>query len=137
VQVDVSSVDWSRAEKDELEELLHRQHEKEYTYRHPDGIGEVINATVTVIGKLPPLHLPAGEPGSEDASHALSGERPMLFPGFSEYRQCPVFSGPALRPGNRLWGPAVVEEVNTTIVVFPDFEMELTPSSAFLMTRVD
>jgi 5-oxoprolinase (ATP-hydrolysing) len=61
----------------------------------------------------------------------------MLFPGFSEYRQCPVFSGPALRPGNRLWGPAVVEEVNTTIVVFPDFEMELTPSSAFLMTRVD
>jgi N-methylhydantoinase A len=137
VQVDVSSVDWSRAEKNELEELLHRQHEKEYTYRHPDGIGEVINATVTVIGKLPPLHLPAGEPGSEDASHALSGERPMLFPGFSEYRQCPVFSGPALRPGNRLWGPAVVEEVNTTIVVFPDFEMELTPSSAFLMTRVD
>ncbi|PZR66758.1 MAG: 5-oxoprolinase [Candidatus Dormiibacter spiritus] len=137
VQVDVSGVDWSHVDKGEIEELLHRQHEKEYTYRHQDGIGEVINATVTVIGKLPPVHLPSIEPAGADASHALSGERPMLFRGFSGYEQCPVYAGAAMQPGNRVCGPAVVEEVNTTIVMFPDFEMELTASGAFLMTRVD
>jgi N-methylhydantoinase A len=137
VQVDVSSVDWSHVDRSEIGELLHRQHEKEYTYRHQDGIGEVINATVTVIGKLPAVHLPTSEPAGGDASHALSGERPMLFPGFSEYEPCPVYAGPAMQPGNRVCGPAVVEEVNTTIVVFPDFEMELTGSGAFLMTRAD
>jgi N-methylhydantoinase A/oxoprolinase/acetone carboxylase beta subunit len=42
-----------------------------------------------------------------------------------------------MRPGNRLGGPAIIEEINTTIVVFPGFEIELTPFSAFLMTRVD
>jgi N-methylhydantoinase A len=137
VQVDVSGVDWSRAERGELEELLHRQHEKEYTYRHEEGIGEVINATVTVIGKLPAVHLPTSQASTSDSSHALSGERPMLFRGFDGYRPCPVYSGPALQPGNRLCGPAVVEEVNTTIVVFPGFEVGLTPHGAFLMTRVD
>ena len=137
IQVDVSDVDWSRVRRDEIEELLHRQHEKEYSYRHQDGIGEVINATVTVIGDLPAIHLPTSEPGSSDASHALSGERPMLFRELGTYRPCPVYAGAEMRPGNRVCGPAVVEEVNTTIVVFPGFEMELTPSGAFLMTRVD
>ena len=135
VQVDVSDLDWSHVQPDEIEELLHRQHEKEYTYRHEDGVAEVINATVTVIGRLPAVHLPTGRTGGSDAAHALSGERPMLFRGFEGYESCPVYAGPAMEPGNRVCGPAVVEEANTTIVVFPGFEMELTPSGAFLMTR--
>ena len=65
VVVDVSDVDWSNVRLGEIEERLHRQHEKEYTYRHQDGVGEVINATVAVVGKLPPVHLPALTAGSE------------------------------------------------------------------------
>jgi N-methylhydantoinase A len=137
VAVDVSDVDWSRERLNEIEERLHRQHEKEYTYRHQDGVGEVINATVAVVGKLPPVHLPALRAGGSDSSHAATGERLVLFRQAAEYKPTPVYSGAAMLPGNRVGGPAIIEEINTTIVVFPGFEIELTPFSAFLMTQVD
>jgi N-methylhydantoinase A len=137
VAVDVSDVDWSRERIGEIEERLHRQHEKEYTYRHEDGVGEVINATVAVVGKLPPVHLPAQQAGGSDSSHAVAGERPVLFRQAGSHVPTPVYSGAAMLPGNRIGGPAIIEEINTTIVVFPGFEIELTPFSAFLMTRVD
>jgi N-methylhydantoinase A len=136
VAVDVSDVDWARVQISEIEERLHRQHEKEYTYRHEDGVGEVINATVAVVGKLPPVHLPNLKSGGSDASHALTGERPVLFREAGAYRPAPVYSGAKMLPGNRIGGPAIIEEVNTTVVVFPGFEIELTPFGAFLMTRV-
>lgn len=133
VPVDVSDLELTREALPEIQERLHRQHEKEYTYRHEAGVGEIINATVTVIGRLPEIRLPAQEVGGRDASGARSGERPMLFREFGEYRPTPVYDGTRLRPGNRLPGPAVVEELNTTVVVFPGFELELTPQNAYLM----
>jgi len=137
VAVDVTDVDLLRADVADIEERLHRQHEKEYTYRHPDGIGEVINATVSVLGKLPPVQLPTVRAGGADASGALTGTREVLFKEAGAYQACRVYSGAAMLSGNRVGGPAVIEEVNTTIVVFPGFEAELTPFDAFVMTRVD
>ena len=68
-------------------------------------------------------------------AHAARGLQVVIVSGDKDFYQ---LIGPGialLNPGRG--GPAVVEEVNTTIVVFPGFEMELTPSGAFLMTRVD
>jgi N-methylhydantoinase A len=134
VSVDVSDVRWSRVGVAEIEERLHLQHEKEYTYRHTDGIGEVINATVTVIGRLPPIRIPPAEEEGSSAEHARSGQRPMLFRRIGDYVPAPVYAGHLLRPGNRVSGPAVIEEVNTTIVVFPGSEVKLTAVGAYMMT---
>ena len=117
----------------ELLERLHQQHEKEYTYRHEAGAGEIINATVTALGRLPPIRLPQLDTVGSDPSAAQTGERPMLFREYDEYRNLPVYDGTKLEPGNVVPGPAVVEEVNTTIVVIPGFELELTPLNAYLM----
>ena len=60
----------------------------------------------------------------------------MLFQQFNEYRPNPVYNGALMRPGNVVTGPAVVEEHNTTVVVFPDFELELSPLNAYIMRRI-
>ncbi|MFN8455959.1 MAG: hydantoinase/oxoprolinase family protein [Anaerolineae bacterium] len=138
VSVDVSKLNLSDDQAlAHIQERLHEQHEKEYTYRHETGVGEIINATVTAVGPLPKINLPALEPVGRDPAAARLGERPMLFRQFNEYRPTPVYHGGRLQPGNVITGPAVVEEHNTTIVVFPGFELELTPLNAYLMRRVD
>jgi N-methylhydantoinase A len=136
VLVDVTGLPLAPDVTPEILERLHRQHEREYTYRHTSGLGEIINATVTCVGRLPPIHSAATEP-CDAGEHALLGERPMLFRQFGDYRPTPVYDGAHLTPGAVITGPAVVEEVNTTIVVFPGFDLELTPLNAYLMRMRD
>ena len=132
VPVDVTGLEMVPRSVAEILERLHRQHEKEYTYRHPSGLGEIINATVTCVGKLPPLRGGASD-GSRVRGDAFVAERPMLFRQFGEYRSVPVYHGSRLSPGDVVSGPAVVEETNTTVVVFPGFDLELTPMNAYVM----
>ncbi|MFG1687022.1 hydantoinase/oxoprolinase family protein [Nonomuraea sp. NPDC049269] len=46
----------------------------------------------------------------------------------------PVYLGDALRPGHHVNGPALILEPTTTIVVYPDADVNLTPSGHYLMT---
>ena len=133
VSVDVSDLKLTPDAVPEIQERLHQQHEKEYTYRHETGVGEIINATVSLLGRLPEIQLPVHDTSVTDASGAHVGERRVLFPGLGKPLSIPIYDGAQLRPGNLVAGPAVVEENNTTIVVYPDFELELTPRNAYLM----
>ena len=136
VPVDVTNLDLTTDQAlTNIQERLHEQHEKEYSYRHEAGLGEIINATITAVGPLPKISMPALEAVGPDPAAAYVNERPMLFRQFNEYRLTPVYDGRRLRPGNRVMSPAVVEEYNTTIVVFPGFELELTPLHAYIMRR--
>lgn len=133
VAVDVSSLDLTNRPFAQIQELLHRQHEKDYSYRHESGVGEIMNAVVTVVGRLPGIKLPPGRRYASDPTHALLEHRAILMRDVGQYRQVPVYAGPKLLPGNELSGPAVVEETNTTILVPAGFELELTSPSAYLM----
>lgn len=136
VAVDVSSLELNTEAVPQIQELLHRQHEKEYTYRLEHGVGEIINAAVTVVGRLAAIQLPTAERRESDSGQALREQRQMLIRGEDEYRSVPVYDGTKLLPGDVLSGPAVVEEPHTTILVLPGFDLELTPSSSYLMKRV-
>ncbi len=47
----------------------------------------------------------------------------------------PVFDGHVLRPGNRVPGPAVVEQRNTTLFVDAAFDMVVDPVGSFVVYR--
>jgi N-methylhydantoinase A len=55
--------------------------------------------------------------GGADASRAIKDTRPAYFGGWVD---TPILDGDKLRAGNRIEGPAIIEEVTTTIVIFPD-----------------
>jgi len=52
-----------------------------------------------------------------------------------EFRPVAVFDGHRLRCGNRILGPAVVEQRNTTLFVGGSFDMVLDPMGSFLVYR--
>ena len=73
--------------------------------------------------------------GIDPAAHRPP--RPVYWPDRASALESPVYDGAALRPGNRLEGPAVVETPVTAVVVHPgqrlavdahgNFELDLSP----------
>ncbi|MBI3648464.1 MAG: methyltransferase domain-containing protein [Actinobacteria bacterium] len=57
--------------------------------------------------------------GRKPGRAALSGDRPILLPGGRRPEPVPVYRREALRAGNRLTGPAVVEEMDSVTLVLP------------------
>jgi N-methylhydantoinase A len=105
--------DWKR-----VRELFHAQHDRLYGYSlREEGTAVVLlNIRLTAIGvtKKPRL---AREPRRK--VKALKGKRPVYLPERKGFATVPVYDGDHLGHGNRLAGPAVIESVNTSILVPP------------------
>jgi N-methylhydantoinase A len=56
----------------------------------------------------------------------LKGHRRVHFPD-AGFVDCPVYERAALSPGEHLHGPAIVEQMDTTTVIFPDQAVECDP----------
>jgi 5-oxoprolinase (ATP-hydrolysing) len=57
-----------------------------------------------------------------------------LFSGDAVH-DAPVFRRDALRPGDRIAGPAIIAEANATTVVEPQWQAEVTPLNHLVLTR--
>jgi N-methylhydantoinase A len=74
----------------------------------------------SVQGILPKVSSIQIEKGNEiPDANALTGSRPVHFGVAGGYVECPTYARNALKAGNRLAGPALIEEHASTTVVFP------------------
>jgi N-methylhydantoinase A/acetophenone carboxylase len=77
---------------------------------------------------------PRAEQGGVDASAAQTGTRAALFSIEDGRVETPVYDMPLLRAGNRIAGPALVESEDTTVVVGPDWDLEVDAQGALMLT---
>src|SRR5439155_8663955 len=99
-----------------------RRHEELYGFSSPGRRLEVINLRVSVYGRRrPPLELV--RPSRAGVKAPARGTRPVYLPALGEMVEVCVFDGDRMEPGQRVSGPAVVEEATTTIVVPDDFDL--------------
>ena len=54
-----------------------------------------------------------------DPSDARTGERLVYFREAAMSIPCPIYDRDGLRTGNRIQGPAIVEQMDTTTVLLP------------------
>ena len=97
-------------------------HRRRFGYARPDHVIEATVARVEVIG----LHLPQSDPSIQAPAPPLGAKRTTRL--WSEgvfHDDVPVVLREALRPGERLGGPALVLEATGTIVVDVGFELEM------------
>jgi len=111
-------------------ERLHESFAAAYLQRFMVELPEIrpvlVNLHTAVIGRRPALPLQAlleGEAGvgtgaGNGPEEALLGRRPVWFAG--GWRDTPVYRRPALRPGCRLEGPAILQQMDTTTVLPPE-----------------
>ena len=80
---------------------------------------EIVGFTLWSAIRTRKLELPVLPLEGEDPSAAAKGRRPTFWGPESGWLDTRVFDLGALRPGNRIDGPAIVEAPDTTIVVDP------------------
>jgi N-methylhydantoinase A len=79
---------------------------------------ETVSWRVAVSGPRPGVELKKLEE-SLQRGPALKKKRPVYFPEFRGFAECPVYDRYRMGPGTTLTGPAVVEERESTLVVGP------------------
>ncbi|OGA51120.1 MAG: 5-oxoprolinase [Betaproteobacteria bacterium RIFCSPLOWO2_12_FULL_62_13] len=72
------------------------------------------------------------EEGREDKLQAAA--RVQMFSG-DGFHDTPVYRREALRPGDRITGPAIIAEANATTVVEPQWQAQVTPLHYLVLTR--
>ena len=130
--VDVDPFTLDEAALDQLKAAFHARHEELYTYSEPGSTVEVVNVESAIWGRVDRpkrMSIAAGN----GAESAMVGTRDMIFTADGKTRQTPVYAGKALGAGDRIVGPAVIEEVTTTIVIEPDWTAELHETGVYLL----
>jgi len=100
---------------------FHDNHEREYSRRFEESDIELPNVRVRGIGLMPPLSSVEVEHGTGSADAALRHEGKAWFRVGGKLSEVPTryYDRSALKAGNRLDGPAIVNQYDTTTVIPP------------------
>ena len=114
---------------------FHRAHDRLYGYDlEAEGQAlELVNLRLTAIGITDKPAMPKERRQAKDPKAALKGKRPVFLPSEMAYAKIAVYDGDALRHGNRIAGPAIVEQVNTTLFVPSGFTLECDAYGSFVL----
>jgi N-methylhydantoinase A len=104
-----------------LNETFFAAHRKAYGYAAEDEPTELVNLRLTAVGAVRRPAQQVLEPGGPDAGGAVKGCREVYFHEAGEMVPCDVYDRYRLQAGNRLAGPAVVEEIDSTVVIHPGY----------------
>jgi N-methylhydantoinase A len=122
IPVSLDAIDWDAPGlAARLAGLFHERHRTLYTYAMPDEEVVVVNARVSMIGRLP---APPAKPVPPCPPAETAGRRRIYLDG---WREAPVFDFAALAPGQDLAGPALVESDTTTVLLRPGDRARLAP----------
>jgi len=109
-----------------VEEAFHQAHEVEFGHRS-ESPTEIVNVRVIAIGRIDELEWPEIESGDGDPSRAATLERDVIFDvgGRPQPKLTQFFARAELRAGDRIVGPAVIEQYDTTTVIPPGLRAEI------------
>jgi len=139
VEVPVTAQEIDLFNIESMAKKFHPAHNALYGYSLEDqGTPlELINMRLVCIGTTEKPKFQGQDLATEDASQAYKRERQVYLPNQGEFREVPVFDGLALQFGNRIEGPAIVEQVNTTTFVAPEFNVLTDRFGSFTMYLKD
>jgi N-methylhydantoinase A len=112
-------------------ERFHQMHEELHTYASRDQEPILRGLRVKAVAVEDKPSLPKRRRTAARAKRV--GTRRAFFDG--AFVATPLYAGPALLPGQRLRGPAIVEEPFTTIVVYPGQRATVDPHGNYVIER--
>jgi N-methylhydantoinase A len=119
----------------ELVAAFHREHQRLYSYDLPNAPVELVNLRVAAIGLLPKLQPQIASAASSSLAGALAGSRPVYFDQLGGFVDTPCYTRSRLAPGMTFEGPAIVDQDDTTTVMFPDFHAKVDPVGNLILAH--
>jgi N-methylhydantoinase A len=107
-----------------LADRFNTLHEQYYRFKMEGTTCEIVNLRAIGYGDVPKPRLPeSDERGGGDSSHAVTEEHSVYFGG--EWLPTKIYDRAKLVPGNRVEGPAIVIEFDSTTVVLTGYAAEV------------
>jgi N-methylhydantoinase A len=124
VTVDLPLKVFTQHDRAAIKRHFDAMHARRYGTSAPDERAEIVSLRTTVIGEMrkPPQEKIA-RGGRAPVAAASTGRRPVHFEG--GFRPTPTYARSALVAGNRIAGPALIEEHASTTVLMPGDRLEV------------
>jgi len=116
-------------------EAFHAAHERLYSYCDREEAVQLVNLRVAAVGRTDRPKPRALERGGAGAQAALKARRKVHFQSSGRFVDCPIYERDRLRAGNRIAGPAVIEQADSTIVVPPSFSASVDPNGRIVIAQ--
>ena len=109
----------------DIRQRFFAEHERAYGFHNPADPVEIVNFRLIAVGGL---RQPATRP-AEPRTHAKaeSATRRMVWFSADAAEDTPIYDRAALAPGDAIQGPAVIEQLDSTTLLFPGDRAAVDP----------
>jgi N-methylhydantoinase A len=130
LSVPVTPAQLQRGDRKTIRCAFDALYEQRYAHHSPDEPVEMVNIRLGVVGKRPRLRFPSlGKARTAPAAQ----HREVYFAAARKPVRCPVYHRDALRAGAHIAGPAIVQELGTTTVLFKGDDCKVAPSGELIV----
>jgi N-methylhydantoinase A len=131
VPVPRSTVDKASLEK--IAESFHARHRKTYGHQNRDEPVQLVNVRIAAIGAIPALLV--RNRTSPQGTNPVKSERQIWFRETGAIRAT-IYDRRLMPSGLTLSGPAVIESLDSTILVPPDWQAKMNQDGFILLQRI-
>ena len=133
VNIDSFKIDAQTIEQ--IKDAFHNRHEQLFTYAERHNSVELVNIESTLYGRVERPN-PARIQRENKVEDALKEYRDLILLDDGKSVNVPVYDGAKISAGNRITGPAVVEEETATFIIQPAWQIELHEGASYVITNV-
>lgn len=125
VNVEITAGELERGDIAAIAGKFHPEHNRLFGYSlEEEGTPiELINLRLLSVGKTEKPRFIREKYDGDDPSEAFKRRRRVFLPGKKVFDVIPVYNGHKLKFGNKVEGPAIIEQVNTTTFVAPEYSV--------------
>jgi N-methylhydantoinase A len=116
---------------DDAVALFHEEHGREHNYSRPNEPVEIYRLSVVAIGMTPKAAFAKHE--LTDEPPVPSSSRLVTFDESPDPLETPIYDRALLKAGAKVAGPAVIEQLDSTVLVPPGITAEVDPWLTIIM----
>ncbi len=113
---------------------FHQGHEQAYGHSYPQEEVELVTFRVTAIGLIEKPKLRKLKDRGYGLEQARREVRPVFFAEEKGFQETAIYDRYRLSAGHRFEGPAVIEEMDSTSLIHPGFQVEVDQYGNLLVT---
>lgn len=125
LSIDIDYDEFNEENIEEIKALFNREHKREYGYCNENAAIQIVNYRSTALGKVSTIKFKEQPDGGEDSSCAIIDNRDVFFEESSRYIDTKIYNRDLLKVNNVIVGPAIIEQMDATIVIPPGHTAKL------------
>lgn len=132
LEVPVPNGTLTRKDLKRISDTFHQTHRQLYGYASPQETTEFVYLRIAALGKIPKPKFKKEKEGDHKPARALKGKRKVFVQG--KYVSPPIYERALLRPADKIQGPAIIEQMDSTTFLSYGHRAQVDPYLNLIVT---